>query len=262
MDGFIEANLKPITLQRLNFCRLWLQVTFVSDISMLQGNTIDRQAWLGVAPMPSSKADWPQQSRPEEKVWRLWRYAVSKSICIHEGKNVMANKPGILAKGLGSWLPDSAPKQSPRWRTFLAHSSQRLYVPASGVPDHYDQLSTETRLDFSLAHYHLDESRQRIHVSKLPDDAVPVHPTHNGFSSRVNRTSTPSILANPPEPTITSFQEFLDSQPRWKTELLNGVFSVGQVDSLGAHLLQGLPLLMCSHGGATANTGSFGWVIA
>jgi hypothetical protein len=61
MDEFLRLNLAPTTLKRLNFCRLWLKVTLISDISNLQGSTIAATAWQGLKPMPSSPADWPIQ---------------------------------------------------------------------------------------------------------------------------------------------------------------------------------------------------------
>jgi hypothetical protein len=81
MDGFMDLHLTKVQLARLNGCRLWLQVTLLSDISTLKGNNITRNAWLGTAPMPSTHDDWSVQSRPHDKVWSLWRRAISDNAC-------------------------------------------------------------------------------------------------------------------------------------------------------------------------------------
>jgi hypothetical protein len=44
MEAFLKLKLSPTSLRRQNFCRLWLQVTHMSDISTLQGNKVDRSA--------------------------------------------------------------------------------------------------------------------------------------------------------------------------------------------------------------------------
>jgi hypothetical protein len=49
---------------------------------------------------------------------------------------------------------------------------------------------------------------------------------------------------------------------KWKRELLQGIFTTSDFDTLSQHLLQGDQLWMFSDGGAKRNAGSFGWVIA
>ena len=44
MDGFLEQDLSPTALQRINCCRLFLQVTQLSEISTLAGDQIKRNA--------------------------------------------------------------------------------------------------------------------------------------------------------------------------------------------------------------------------
>ena len=39
MNGILDLNLPPTTIKRINACRLWLQVTTLSDISNLKRAT-------------------------------------------------------------------------------------------------------------------------------------------------------------------------------------------------------------------------------
>jgi hypothetical protein len=71
MNGILDLNLSATTMKRINSCRLWFQVTTLSDICTLKGNRIDRNTWLGFAPMPSTAADWPIQGRPHDSVWSI-----------------------------------------------------------------------------------------------------------------------------------------------------------------------------------------------
>jgi hypothetical protein len=113
MDGFIGLGLSLPTLQQLNFCRLWLWVAHLSDICALAGDCIDRTAWLGLDPMPSSAADWPMQPRPHDTVWRLWRRALSDSVCSNTHRHVTVTRPGALTSPLGNWCADYDPQASP-----------------------------------------------------------------------------------------------------------------------------------------------------
>jgi hypothetical protein len=198
MNCILDLNLPESTMIRVNSCRLWLQVTMLSDICNLKGNQIDRQAWLGLSPMPSSTADWPVQARPHDIIWGIWRKALSDSVCTNENRYVLASKPGLLKVGLGAWLHASSPRHSPRWTSFIEQSTQRLFTPDPLHPEHFLQLSTATRVDFSLATYDLRAPTQHIPRTELPADAVPVLTTTDGVHIRINRSTTPFRLGAPP----------------------------------------------------------------
>lgn len=153
MDSCVGLGLSPPTLSRLNFCQLWLQVTQLSDICTLPGDGVDRNAWLGIAPMPSSDANWPVQPRPHDTVWGLWRRALSDSACSKLHRHAMATRPGALTAPLGNWSSDFDPQASPKRHSCLLHSTQCLFVPVRNQPATLQQLSAPTCLAFSLACY-------------------------------------------------------------------------------------------------------------
>jgi hypothetical protein len=263
MEGLLPLNLSAATMFRINSCRLWLQVATLSDICTLQGDKIDRTAWVGSARMTSNNSEWPTQTRPCDKVWGLWRKALSDSYCTNDRRYVLASQPGRLTHGLGAWLPDSSPRDSHRWDSYIQHSTQWLYVPHSIATSTYRRLTTATRLDFGLALYPEPASPIIIPAADLPDDAVPAQPAYDGTGYRLNRFSTPDILGSPtPDPPAPSFLDYLHTLPEWKQEILVGVFQTLDHDPLGQHLLHGDRLFFCSDGGAKDHAGSFGWVIA
>jgi hypothetical protein len=83
------------------------------------------------------------------------------------------------------------------------------------------------------------------------------------MSTRINRTNTParSGAPTPPKP-AKIFQEYIDTLPLWKWELLVGISCPDNIDKLAQHLVTGDKLFICSDGGAKKHSGSFGWVIA
>jgi hypothetical protein len=154
MDGFIGLGLSSSTLQRLNFCCLWLRVTHLSGICTLAGDCVDRTAWLGLDPMPSSAADWPMQPRPHDTVWSLWRQALSDSVCSKTHRCVRVTRHGTLTSPLGNWCADCDPQASPRWTSLFSQSTQSLFVPDRHQPACFRQLSASTRLAFHLGFRH------------------------------------------------------------------------------------------------------------
>ena len=66
MDEFLDQDLPPTALKRINCCRLFLRVTQLSNISTLAGDQIERNVWLGTKPMPWNDDEWPIQPRPDK----------------------------------------------------------------------------------------------------------------------------------------------------------------------------------------------------
>jgi hypothetical protein len=173
------------------------------------------------------------------------------TVCSNTHRYVTVTRPGILTSPLGNWCADYDPQ-----------STQRLFIPARHQLARFRQLSTATRLAFSLACYDTRGTPVFIAASDLPADAMPAQPTTGTSFLRVNRPNTPSISRLIPVPPITSFPEYIAALPPWQTDLLQGIFQANELDRLCQHLLAGTSLLMCSDGGAKQHTGSFGWVVA
>jgi hypothetical protein len=123
--------------------------------------------------MPSSDADWSVQTRPQEKSWTIWLKALSNSYCKPPRRYVLASQPGELTTKLGAWLRSAQPQKSPQWKAFFEHSTQRLFLPAD-QPNTYYKVSTDTRLDFSLARYDLSGPKLIIPAADLPTKGIPV----------------------------------------------------------------------------------------
>ena len=63
MNAFLTLSLKPAQLQRLNYCRLYLQVENLSEICSIDGSHIlPAIAWHGHSLPSTSKLSWPVQT--------------------------------------------------------------------------------------------------------------------------------------------------------------------------------------------------------
>jgi hypothetical protein len=79
MEEFYRSGQRGQALFRLNCCRMYLQVTTVSDITTGDGYYITQYAWMGQFDHhQTSRYEWPRQPRPTD--WSLWRSALNKAI--------------------------------------------------------------------------------------------------------------------------------------------------------------------------------------
>jgi hypothetical protein len=69
-------------LQAINYCRIHLQVTMLSDIISLCGKKIKPNCWKGnpQADLLESSVIWPRQPSPSTSLWNLWRIALQRTL--------------------------------------------------------------------------------------------------------------------------------------------------------------------------------------
>jgi len=82
MNGFARANVSKAHLRKLNLCRLYLQITHLSDISTGDGFRINAQFTGTDREPPFREATrnqfvWPRQPCPPLPFWKLWRHYIS-----------------------------------------------------------------------------------------------------------------------------------------------------------------------------------------
>jgi hypothetical protein len=100
-------------------------------------------------------------------------------------------------------------------------------------------------------------------VATLPCNTIPVELIPQGHLTKVEKSRTPRsvpipALVAPP----TSFAECCLRLPFWEQELIHHIRGFDSSISLQACFEQGVPLHLCTDGGALKHVGSIGWVIA
>ena len=116
-------------MSRLNYCRLFLQITLLSEITNQTGTHLIPDFWSGTGPRPAPPlARYPRQGCPSSKVWSEWRSAIRQAFCYPRSCR--------LRQPLGQWFPskyysqrfpslppappDAHPSQS-TWQSHLLH---------------------------------------------------------------------------------------------------------------------------------------------
>ena len=72
MDAWDEEGLPTALLQILNYCRIYLKVTRLSDIATNDGKHIQAVYLHGTQINRITTHDWPRQQKPSNKAWKLW----------------------------------------------------------------------------------------------------------------------------------------------------------------------------------------------
>jgi hypothetical protein len=89
------SKLKPGHLRRINYCRMYLNVTTISDITNATGDIIDAAAFEGRREYTQAKNTWNRvhQHKPDKNSWSLW-------------KNVLrqVSYKQYLIQPLGQWI--------------------------------------------------------------------------------------------------------------------------------------------------------------
>ena len=231
MDAVLSLSYKPSQVKQVNCCRLFLQATRLSEITTLQGDSIDRTAWSGAARLASNH-DWPRQGRPGPDAWRLWRRTLIKAFCHQPDGNVLVSAPGVLDRPLGSWLPASRPFQLARYPAFLEPTNNQLYLPVPDAsPPAYEVAHPLDRRMTHFISYDVDALPAPIHqVHALPALTIPVELIPQGAIVKVEKSRTPR--AAPPGPVSFAAGFF--------PGLLPGVTNMGTTTSL-SHSTARLP---------------------
>jgi hypothetical protein len=76
MDIAIQSGkFKPNHLRPLNYCRLYLNVTTIAEITNATGTAIDQAMFNGSRDATQSKAQWQQvlQNKPNKTSWTIWK---------------------------------------------------------------------------------------------------------------------------------------------------------------------------------------------
>jgi exonuclease III len=247
MDLIIQsARYKPADIRKLNYCRLYLNVVTLTDITKPNGHDLDPCFVQGQRSLYSSSTRWHtvNQERPSEKEWRLWQSAQA----------LWSNPQGKLNLPLGAWL---LPLSGLRVQFFAYKYRRSLFIRTAS--DQY-----EVFRQHGIHSFRPSSSSPARPYTSLPDDARPVEVELCSTSGLWQLLGLPSPRFHspiiPPSATAT-FDLFINTLSPWEIDLLQQVTLVVDPFSLCLELTPGFRAV--SDGSVKNRThGSFGWVIS
>ena len=232
MNAFLTLPLKPAQLQRLRYCRLYLQVENLSEICSIDGSHILRIASDNPCHL---QANFPGGSKPDQSAhWSLWRSSLAR-LFLNNQVPPPPPRPADLAlhTPLGSWFPD--------------HSSWRRWPSYATAQELFLLQSDQSRI---LPREILPHDRHRFSYRRAPQScrftpdppAVPPCPIVQEFHSHLrtpvvnNRTIPGPFTPTPPtSPTDhLTISSYFQALPTWETDLIQG-FTRDRKEGAPAH---------------------------
>ena len=128
MDAVVDSNLfNRQEIEKINHCRLYLQVFFLSDIVSGNGQYIIPELVRGERfHQWNSKWQWPRQPRPPKSSWSLWDIAITEVWAKSESTQ--------LQIPLGNWIHST----HMRYQYKIDHNKRILYENNQGMKRKYE----------------------------------------------------------------------------------------------------------------------------
>ena len=159
-----SGNYGKTTLRRINACRLYLRITYMSEM-LLHHHTLDR-TWLTTRNTQSqSSLEWPVQQNPNNKTWKIWKRVILEHFVEADGTT--------LREPVGEkWLPEFG--KTRQWKY--------LFDPIQDIVHHKSTNETYTRNTMSRRNHIFERDTQRQFR------------THNAFPITVTRKRTKLLI--------------------------------------------------------------------
>ena len=229
-----------IYLEDINNCRLYLQVTTLSEIATADGREIQPAIFHSASnPQPKSLSTsthlWPRQACPSVQAWNKW----NKFISTYTWNGSMLRNP------LGPWY---TVQQDRRWPWMYDTHRNLIWQPdiTNGAPSRVYQADHHRRywtIDLGKPHT-ANISTSEIIPASVPIDSMPQYPDR---FIPVRHQGT-----HDPKRTIEARD--------WTHPFRH--FKTLDMHRLQTALDKGEPLIGVSDGGKETTEGTFGWVLA
>ena len=248
MDAVIASEwFTPREVKRVNWCRLYLQVTLLSDITNVAGSHLDPNMIKGIVDHPKSSVTAGHrfvQDRPAQRVWSLWRKA----------NLLWSNEHGKLRQPLGSWRPKQPALRSRMWPAYC--SEGRVFVR------NQQNMSQYTIWEQQAGTRRYLHQADDIAHSMIPAEAAPVEVRRQFPVGYVITFAGEQQPCPNPAPTIsTTLQAFFESLEPWESELLvNNRLQLSIQDLLWQ--LDRHVVIVCDGSVNVYEAGSFGWIMS
>ena len=246
MDAVLTSGaFQPKQIRMINYCRLYLRVSTVADITTANGRQIHEPMFSGAETAINKNSKWyhVHQKRPGPKAWTQWR-RFCRSLCMN--RNLL-----VLEAPLGDWI---VPREDIRriWDYWHDPATQMLYR----------RRSDGTYCSHRKLTHDYDQTTHEANVS-LPASAVPVDVKPHELSTwsitpTFDKISPPAAVAPVAPQSVLTLRMTLED---WELPLLQHLELLVAEDTLEELMTQG-PVVLCSDGSMKEGKASFGWIMS
>ena len=241
MDSALELTASSTELKLINACRLYLQVTMLSDLVTPDGSTLTLAAIDGRIDNKSSCTYLtPYQARPGPRAWSTWRRFLQSFLAPHSARR--------LASPLCRWLFGGTTTIR-KWFSYLSQDRSTLFVHVAA--NQWQEFRSTGPLFIATNTIRGD----------VPSTACPVATANTGPARMV--LPSRSVVATQPTPPLNTFDAYVRRLPSWENLLLDlHTLVCTDVELIDYLTRPSCPLLLCSDGSAAQFQGTFGCTCA
>ena len=232
-------------VRRINACRVYLQVTLLSDITQPNGKLIIPKYYKGDL---SERVNWPtmtypRQHKPDRTSWGLWRRSLHQLYLKHDKKT--------LRTALGIWHPAENNHQKWKWNYAwgVLHVQQTETSPIVRCA-----LQSSVRRKFQFA-------RRGTIVPCVPEESIPVDVTATATHQQVAFSQMFPLPSRPEILPATNIKEMIDQLPKSLQQLVNHIETMASEEDVNRCLQLQHPIYLASDGGAIPGRASYGWIL-
>ena len=231
MDEVLTGRFKPTEVKYVNACRLYLGVTFLSDIANAEGTEIRPEIVNGIRPIIDTfKGLNSYQANPHKIAWACWRRALR----LHTLDSTYS-----FVTDLGRWNV-TGEETFRQWRYYKCNLTSIVYFRKGNEYECYSPVGPNT--------YEFNGKTS----TAVPKSSVPVDLDIAGDAILLQPHSsiTPKLQLTPPG----SFELFVVTLDKWEQELLQDVRFQHDVYHFVQMLIQHNTVYTTSDGGNRSNT--------
>ena len=237
-----SGKFAPCDIRRVNYCRMYLNVVLLSDITNAGGTAIDDAMYRGnpTNTISTSPDHQVEQVRPNAKAWTQWRRALQLFCRRNRGHKNLKHQ-----HRLGQWL--TAVNCSRRkWPAYYDPQTNQMYRPTQSGFTLHNMMIHDFDLDAATT------------VNTLPATAVPCDVlVRTGSLSRLGYSRVkPEVI-----PSTASYQELVATMEPWERHLFDTMDWLVSEEEVWEALCE-VSCLLVSDGSAPCPQASFGWVLS
>ena len=256
VESFCTLNWSTSKMNNLNYCRLFLQVETLAEISNTDGLSILPAAWQGRALPSNSTLLWPRQERPNS--WTLWRKAIAQLFLQDPTTKGRDPRNLPLRSPLGQWLPSHSTSRI--WPVY--QSDTRLYIRHQATYRvHRDTLAGRLPKRLFDANHIGTHSSPNTTAGVVPASSAPVR-----RNTILSMEPIGSFAHPDSEPSVDhplNLPMYLEQRDPWDRQLFQYYQACQSPAALKEYLEDPTGNRLCiAHDGGATDRGSFGWCIA
>jgi exonuclease III len=245
MDEILQSKMfTPTEINQLNYCRLYLNVTTIADITMPNGRNLDSSYVSGEPSLQSSfNQNLPVlQEKPSEKAWKIWKKA----------QTIWSQSDGRLRVPLGKWNKRHHERRN---QHFAYLAEQKLYIRLKKGSPRYRVCNQKTVFTYI-------ETEREILLNQIPERALAIQVTGTTKQNqwRVCSTASATRRGEKTNPICATFEEYIDTLDEWEKSLLKHTELL--IDPYSASDIISDSFKAVSDGSVLYNMeGSYGWTM-